>query len=218
MMTATQRLTKLALAFDEVPDLGEGVARTIPNLLQRVLSGHALSGAQMDFLVRLSIVAAVDLLTEPDPVSSHRAAIGRHVHYVLAGTDSRNGHVRPAIITHIHSETCLNLCVIADPNDEPISREAEIKVFYSALETPGTWHWPNQTARKDVAAPPSQHEAEPTRQGGNFEVPARHQGQCGTAPVLGGTQAASAERMHDTSPEALAADPSPIPNPDTACS
>lgn len=214
-MTATHRLSQLAASLGNVPFLGGDVPRTIPNLLQLVLQGRALTPAQEAYTLQLLTAAVVELLTEKRPVFPHRVAIGRIVHFVLL-TGTRAGHIRPALITHIHSETCINVCVAPDPQDDPISREVETKVEFSPLGEPGTWHWPDQSAR-DEAFPSTNDLAAPT---GPHEARNRERGADGTLShiVLGGTTtAASAERLHDASPQALAANP-PIPNPDTAAS
>ena len=81
-----------------------------------------------------------------------KPSIGRIVHYVLATSDvERNaGEHRPAIITRVWRDECVQLQVFTDgPNDE--AHEAaggtlwRSSVSFNDSEKPGrTWHWPER--------------------------------------------------------------------------
>lgn len=81
-----------------------------------------------------------------------KPSIGRIVHYVLASTDSpRNaGEHRPAIITRVWSDECVQLQVFTDgPNDEAEGDQGGLlwrsSVSMNDVEKPGrTWHWPER--------------------------------------------------------------------------
>ncbi len=67
--------------------------------------------------------------------------IGRIVHYVL----SLNKH-RPAIITHVHNDSIVNLQVFADGLND--SKPYQVGLFWESsveydevFKEEGTWHW-----------------------------------------------------------------------------
>ena len=72
--------------------------------------------------------------------------IGRIVHFVKSV-----GQVRPAIVTHVFSESMVNLTVFSDgsfdPSSEPASRcVTSVECDRDGIEA-DTWHWPERTVR-----------------------------------------------------------------------
>jgi len=68
-------------------------------------------------------------------------SVGRVVHYVAYGTPGGEypaGEHRAAIITHVHDETRVSLCVL-NPTGLFFNQGCQ---HDEAGEKPGTWHWP----------------------------------------------------------------------------
>lgn len=84
-------------------------------------------------------------------------SIGRIVHYVAYGTpggEYKTGAHRAAVITQVHSPTCVDLCILnptglffatSTPFYEPASQQA-VANYSEGQDMPGTWHWPEQAA------------------------------------------------------------------------
>lgn len=72
-----------------------------------------------------------------------KPAIGLMVNYVLPR--GRVRVYRPAVITMVHGDTCVNLHVLEDANDGELSRSERLptSVVYDDVDkTVGSWHWP----------------------------------------------------------------------------
>lgn len=79
-----------------------------------------------------------------------KPTIGRIVHYVLK-KDGDRLVIRPAIITAVWSDTCVNLTVFQDYHNDrmcemdchPTSRSLNVE------KQVGTWHWPERVELRD---------------------------------------------------------------------
>lgn len=70
--------------------------------------------------------------------------IGRIVGYVLPEGHNRAGEIRPAIITRVWSEHCVQLTPFIDvANDQPVNPTSCSSVVSdeSTEKKPRTWHW-----------------------------------------------------------------------------
>lgn len=75
---------------------------------------------------------------------NQKPSVGRIVHYVLRKDGGGAPVIRPAIITAVCSDTCVNLTVFQDYHNDrlcemdchPTSRNLD------AEKGAGTWHWP----------------------------------------------------------------------------
>lgn len=79
-------------------------------------------------------------------MSQQKPSVGRIVHY-LPTCHSDKGQPWPAIITHVWSDTCVNLRVVEDPTFEiRWLRDAMTSSVSQSDDpdkpTPGTWQWP----------------------------------------------------------------------------
>jgi hypothetical protein len=71
-----------------------------------------------------------------------KPTVGRIVHYVAYGTpggEYKPGQARAAIITEVHGDQCVNLCVL-----NPTGMFFNTSINFDGTEEPkgGTWHWP----------------------------------------------------------------------------
>lgn len=73
-----------------------------------------------------------------------KPSIGRIVHYVAYGTPGgeykAEAH-RAAIITQVHTDTCVDICIL-NPTGLFFTTSAQFNG--DAEPTPGTWHWPER--------------------------------------------------------------------------
>jgi hypothetical protein len=71
-------------------------------------------------------------------------SIGRIVHYIAYGTpggEFKSAH-RAAIITEVHTPTCVNLCVL-NPTGMFFNTSVQFADVGDMIDdTPGSWHWP----------------------------------------------------------------------------
>ena len=69
-----------------------------------------------------------------------KPTIGRIVHFVWMRDETTDSGDQAAIITHVWSDTCINLCVFS-PNGET---KGETSVVYSDTRSSRSWHWPEK--------------------------------------------------------------------------
>jgi hypothetical protein len=76
-----------------------------------------------------------------------RPTIGRVVHYVLPSGHHPGDH-RPAIITRVWSETCVNLQVFTDGDNDYDHGPNVLRITSANYDADGTqpcsWHWPER--------------------------------------------------------------------------
>lgn len=74
-----------------------------------------------------------------------KPTIGRIVHFLANGMMAPGNHY-PAIITHVFSDTCVNLCVFpkGTPQDASDSGLKTSVVFDELMVTIYSWHWPER--------------------------------------------------------------------------
>jgi hypothetical protein len=73
-------------------------------------------------------------------------SIGRIVHYVAYGTpggEYQAGAHRAAVVTQVHNDLCVNLCII-NPTGLFF---ATLVLLDSLSNAAGTWHWPERVER-----------------------------------------------------------------------
>jgi hypothetical protein len=74
-----------------------------------------------------------------------KPSVGRIVHYVAYGTpggEYKAGAHRAAIVTQVHSDSCIDICII-NPTGLFFATSA-LLMDPSVDVTPGTWHWPER--------------------------------------------------------------------------
>lgn len=73
-----------------------------------------------------------------------KPTVGRIVHYVLP--EGRNaGEHRPAIVTRVWSDVCVQLQVFTDgENDGLANVEWRTSILNDEAGAPNTWHWPER--------------------------------------------------------------------------
>jgi hypothetical protein len=72
-----------------------------------------------------------------------KPSIGRIVHYVAYGTpggEYKAGAHRAAVVTQVHSDTCVDLCIL---NPTGLFFGTSL-LLDSTGEKPGSWHWPER--------------------------------------------------------------------------
>lgn len=80
-------------------------------------------------------------------MADQKPSIGRIVHFVLPAMRSGPARHRPAVITMVYSDTCVNLRILFDANDPEIYGEREDRrksVVLDERGEPHTWHWPER--------------------------------------------------------------------------
>ncbi len=71
-----------------------------------------------------------------------KPTVGRIVHYVAYGTPGGEfpaGVCRAAVVTAVHAETDVSLCVM-----NPSGLFFNLTVPFDPGKKPGTWHWPER--------------------------------------------------------------------------
>jgi hypothetical protein len=77
-------------------------------------------------------------------LEQRQISIGSIVNYVLPDDSKHPGEIRPAIVVRVWSDTCVNLQVFADgDNDYPYATSPlwVTSVSYSEEKQPRTWHY-----------------------------------------------------------------------------
>jgi hypothetical protein len=70
--------------------------------------------------------------------------VGRIVHYVAYGTpggEYQAGAHRAAVVTQVHSASCVDLCVF---NPTGLHFVTSRLYEHEDKKAPGTWHWPER--------------------------------------------------------------------------
>ena len=73
-----------------------------------------------------------------------KPSIGRIVHYVLPSPAKYAGEHRPAIITRVWSDTCVNLHVFEDFDDGELESLPTSVTFEALGKAERSWHWPER--------------------------------------------------------------------------
>jgi len=132
------------IVFIELPEVGAEVSAGAP--YAEVESVKAVSDVYAPLSGSVVEVNEDQLPMFPDPDSESEdkmstPSVGRIVHYVAYGTPGGEypaGVHRAAIITHVHDEMRVSLCVL-NPTGLFFNQGCKRD---DAGEKPGTWHWP----------------------------------------------------------------------------
>lgn len=84
-----------------------------------------------------------------------KPSVGRIVHYrPMVATADNKGQPYPAVITHVFSDTCVNLSVLND-GSHPLSQNMLQPTSVMLGTEPRSWSWPPMVGRPPApSAPP----------------------------------------------------------------
>ena len=85
---------------------------------------------------------AMESKPDPTPAPAQKPSVGRIVHYMPKHVEDNKGQPYPAVITHVWSETCVNLSVANDGSFPLCDPPRPTSVCFDADGAPGTWCWP----------------------------------------------------------------------------